>query len=139
MLFKIRVYAVSAQRTAMQSRQTATVPPPPTTTIHIPQGAAQVALASNKLSEPIIYPKFAPLLGGYGPDTIMRKMQGVHLKSRTAITLNVSGNYIYYSNRNASWGGILTRRSLKIDRFPCKQLLSANSYMYVRSVCNQEL
>ena len=37
----------------------ATTPPLP----HIPQGAAQVALPPNRLSEPTIYPKFATRLG----------------------------------------------------------------------------
>ena len=77
----------------MRSGQTATSPPPP----HIPQGAAQVALPSNRLSEPTIYPKFATWLGSYDPNTIMRKIEApiFHVEKpsteTTASTFNISG------------------------------------------------
>ena len=78
-------------------RKTATVPPQPATAPHIPQAAAQVALPSNRLSEPAIYPKFATWLGSYDPNTIMRKIETPIFQveepstETTATTFSISG------------------------------------------------
>ena len=55
-----------------------------------------MALLSNRLSEPTIYPKFATWLGSYDPNTIMRKIEAPIFQveksstETTATTFNIS-------------------------------------------------
>ena len=92
----------------------ATTPPLP----HIPQGAAQVALPPNRLSEPTIYPKFATRLGSLNclrPKYYHEKGRNSHFflvekpsNETTATTFNISGIQAQHDQVAMAMHGVTT-------------------------------